>query len=679
MSSGTLWNVTFNGVTQSSTTTQINFIGYADGNYPYLINTPNGYTIGTASSGTITVSGANVNKSVTFASLLGTDWPEFHHDIANTGYSTTTGPLTNQTLWNYTTGNAVLSSPAVADGVVYVGSKDNKVYALNASSGVQIWNYITGDDVSYSSPAVVDGVVYVGSYDGKVYAFGGPSAPPEYTLTMNTVGQGSVSPGNQTYPEGAVANLTATSAAGWTFSGWSGDASGTANTTLTMDGNKTVVATFTQDIYTLTMYTVGDGQVSPGNSTSYHYGDTVDIKAMNAVGWTFAGWSGASTATTNTTLTMTGNLTVTATFSQNNYTLTMVTVGQGSVSPGNATYSAGAVANLTATPAAGWTFSGWSGEDLSGTADTTITMNSNMTVTATFTQDNYMLTVVTAGNGTVNYSNQTFLSGTNVTLIAAPEAGWSFGNWTGDVTGTDNPAYVVMDDNKTVTATFAQNTYYLTVIIIGGGVVSEGNQTYSCNETVQLRSKTSPGWSFAGWSGDASGTDTRIEFTMDSNKTVTATFTQNTYTLNVEYVGQGHVDLNVTGPYVYGQAVNLTAVADQGWSFADWSDELGTSNPLTLEITSNSTVTATFVKNTYIITINIDGHGAVNRNATETYEYSQGVNLTAVPQAGWSFSGWSSDASGTDNPITVVTTSNMTITATFTQDVYSLTVVTVGS
>jgi len=72
-------------------------------------------------------------------------------------------------MWNYTTGNSVYSSPAVANGVVYVGSYDNRTYALNASTGVQIWNYTTRNSVE-SSPAVANGVVYIGSYDGRVYA-----------------------------------------------------------------------------------------------------------------------------------------------------------------------------------------------------------------------------------------------------------------------------------------------------------------------------------------------------------------------------------------------------------------------------------------------------------------------------------------------------------------------------
>jgi hypothetical protein len=77
----------------------------------------------------------------------------------------------------------VVSSPAVVDGKVYVGSTDMKVYALNASSGALIWSYRTGSSVR-SSSAVAEGKLYVGSDDGSVYAFS--SLPtPTFTLTTN--------------------------------------------------------------------------------------------------------------------------------------------------------------------------------------------------------------------------------------------------------------------------------------------------------------------------------------------------------------------------------------------------------------------------------------------------------------------------------------------------------------
>jgi len=85
-------------------------------------------------------------------------------------------------LWNYTTGDVVISSPAVADGVVYIGSNDHNVYALDASTGTLLWNYTTGD-VVISSPAVADGVVYIGSYDRNVYALNASSGAVVWNYT----------------------------------------------------------------------------------------------------------------------------------------------------------------------------------------------------------------------------------------------------------------------------------------------------------------------------------------------------------------------------------------------------------------------------------------------------------------------------------------------------------------
>jgi serine/threonine-protein kinase len=71
--------------------------------------------------------------------------------------------------WRFPTRADVGSSPAVVNGVVYVGSGDKNVYALNARTGAKLWSYATGDGV-YTSPAVAKEVVYVGSLDQNVYA-----------------------------------------------------------------------------------------------------------------------------------------------------------------------------------------------------------------------------------------------------------------------------------------------------------------------------------------------------------------------------------------------------------------------------------------------------------------------------------------------------------------------------
>ena len=103
------------------------------------------------------------------ASATFSDWPMFRHDLAHTGYTPEVVNPPLELKWKYKAGDYVFSSPAVANGIVYVGSDDNYVYALDANSGSLKWKYQTGADVT-SSPAVANGIVYVGSCDYHVYA-----------------------------------------------------------------------------------------------------------------------------------------------------------------------------------------------------------------------------------------------------------------------------------------------------------------------------------------------------------------------------------------------------------------------------------------------------------------------------------------------------------------------------
>ena len=94
---------------------------------------------------------------------------------------------TGTKIWGYPIGGGQ-SSPAVSNGVIYVGSESDKVYAINATTGTKIWEYMTGSVVQ-SSPALSNGVVYVGCGDSKVYAIG--FTPPTITtITPDSSGVG---------------------------------------------------------------------------------------------------------------------------------------------------------------------------------------------------------------------------------------------------------------------------------------------------------------------------------------------------------------------------------------------------------------------------------------------------------------------------------------------------------
>jgi hypothetical protein len=213
-------------------------------------------------------------------------------------------------------------------------------------------------------------------------------------------------------------------------------------------------------------------------------------------------------------------------------------------------------------------------------------MNSDKTVTATFTQNVYTLTINKVGSGTVTADKSApYHYGDVVTLSATADLGWTFA-------GFDPGAVITMNSDKTVTATFTQNVYTLTINKVGSGTVTtDKSAPYHYGDVVTLGATADLGWTFAGFNPGA-------VVTMDDNKTVTATFTQNVYTLTINKVGSGTVTADKSAPYHYGDVVTLGATADLGWTFA------GFDPGAVITMNSDKTVTATFTINQ----MTISGH-----------------------------------------------------------------------
>ena len=208
----------------------------------------------------------------------------------------------------------------------------------------------------------------------------------------------------------------------------------------------------------------GNGSVTKDpDQPSYGYDDIVTLEAFPDPGWSFAGWSGDLESTENpetVTITEEDDVEVTATFTEDEYTLTVHTSGSGSVTrnPDQPTYRYGDEVQLTAVPAPGWYFTGWSGDLESTENPETITVIGDASVTAHFTPHEYTLTVHTSGNGSVtrNPDQPTYHYGDVVQLTAVPDLDWYFDYWSGALSGTANPEYVTITGDTSVTAHFTQ-------------------------------------------------------------------------------------------------------------------------------------------------------------------------------------------------------------------------------
>jgi len=299
--------------------------------------------------------------------------------------------------------------------------------------------------------------------------------------------------------------------------------------------------------------------------------------------------------------------------------------------------------------------------ELSGAAIVTITVT---------LEPVYTLRIATAGDGqgtvTPGVGNHSYVSGTTVLVTATVPPGSTFSGWSGASAGTVNPAVVLMDSDKVLTATFLviPPTYYtLTMGVVGSGVITPdvGTHSYLSGTLVTLGATPNPGSSFAGWSGDPGCAAGQV--TLDADKTCTATFDliPVTYTLAFFVVGQGAVALDPPGGvYEAGTPVTLTATPDEGWYFGGWSGDLNTASAVEhLTLDGNKAVTATFTQEppvTHTLTIAIAGDGSgVVTPTVGAHVYVSGtlVTLGATPNADSVFAGWSGDPGCASGQVTL--------------------------
>ncbi len=218
------------------------------------------------------------------------------------------------------------------------------------------------------------------------------------------------------------------------------------------------------------------------------------------------------------------------------------------------------------------------------------------------TGDQCVLTTNITGQGSISLSpvKETYLKGTKVLLTAAARPGWSFDRWSGDLESTANPVSVTMDSDKTVTATFIQDEYTLSLTVSPesyGSVTIEPQQTtYHYGDTVTLTASPEEGYLFYHWGGDLAGNDPSINISMIGNKAAKAFFAPEHCLLTINIVGKGSVTRSPEGDsYSPGQAVQLTAVPAKGYVFSSWEGvDTKSSKTAAVTMNDNRTVTAKF-------------------------------------------------------------------------------------
>src|SRR5690348_5755484 len=120
-------------------------------------------------------------------------WPQFRGSPALVGTTAAAVPDTLTLRWTYDAGDAIESSAAIADGVVYGGSQTGELHAVNRANGTPKWKYkASPDGIGESSPAISRGLVYIGDLSGTVHAV--DAATGRVAWTFKTDGEVKSSP-----------------------------------------------------------------------------------------------------------------------------------------------------------------------------------------------------------------------------------------------------------------------------------------------------------------------------------------------------------------------------------------------------------------------------------------------------------------------------------------------------
>lgn len=459
-------------------------------------------------------------------------------------------------------------------------------------------------------------------------------------------------------------------------------------------------------------------------------GSTASFHAAPLAGFRFTGWSGAALCTGTVNPLQISNVmsdiacvanyaarrTATGLVEGGGAAVTATSASATAVCTGNVcTLDAGTSATLVAPTIAGKRLTGWTGTgcstaNQSGNGIVVTPTTANVTCTATYATGVSVSGTVVGATGQVVAASTSpgaacttgacgIDAGGSVTLTAPNLApGYRFAGWTGDAGCTGNTLAITLGN---VTASKACNANYVqqfviagaagaggTVVASKGGAACAGNScTTDVNQAVTLTAtaNTAGGYHFTSWTGaGCSPAGTTPLVLSNVNATCTANFVLDTFTIAASAGTNGSVTATRadTGAQCagasctvsFGVNVSLAAAAAANYHFGAWSGAgcapTG-SNPLALK-NLNASCAASFAINTFSAavaavptaggTVGISCPG----NNCGAVPYNQLVNVTASPNVGWSFAGWSANCNGgTASPNAVTIKGNTSCTATF--------------
>ena len=592
--------------------------------------------------------------------------------------------------WKYLTGDRVDSSPVLGlNDEVFFAGRDGYLRSLptfsTTSENVANWEELVGD-VFYCSPVVDE--------SGRVYIIAYAGGGENHLFCMNADGTKHWDSSEAGFPfsiEGVVdSSLALTSDEKLYFGCYDSklycvnlDTGPAASDWPTFQHSPNRNGAWPSFTVTVTVSPTGSGQVT--GSGTFAHGSSVSLTAQPSIHHLFSRWLNGESSLSSAlsySIELNSNLHLTAEFIETfNLSLTAGQGGQVSPETGQR-YQNGSSVSIEATPDTGYSFGSWSGEGVLDSTDPTteVIMNDDREISATFNLNTYTLSISTTSGGSASGGN-TYEHGSNANIFATAEDGYAFSGWSGDgVLEPDQASTTVsMTEERNITANFQIQSYQLTVLAGEGGSVSAGG-SFEHGTSKVITATPNEGYSFSEWSGEgiSDSSDMNTTVLMTESRTVSAVFQRNSYNLQIVAGSGGSVEGN--GTYEHGTIATIAATPDTGFVFTGWTGATvnDPSEPSTsIEVTQNYNLTASFSPRTVdklLLIINSSPTVGGSTSGAGEYAPDSVVEISATPQTGYSFTGWSgtapNDVNGANTSITL--SSDLNLTANFAINSYDL-------
>jgi hypothetical protein len=415
---------------------------------------------------------------------------------------------------------------------------------------------------------------------------------------------------------------------------------------------------------------------------TYNHGAVANLTATANEGYTFSNWTrGADVVSNSQTYNpaVTADADYVANFEQviHEITVTVTPAGSGTVT-GAGSYVHGGECTLTATPATGYHFLYWERDNASMSDEQvySFTVTEDADYIAHFGLNSYEITATanpTAG-GTITGAG-TYTHGETCTLTATSATGYTFTNWTlGGEVVSNAPTYTFeVTAAGAYVANFELNTYEITATAnpTAGGTIT-GAGTYNHGASCTLTATPATGYTFVNWTEGGSQVSASAAYTFDVTepRTLVANFTASSYVISANAVPESGGTITGAGGYEYGQSCTLTATANTGYTFTNWTHggEVVSTNPThTFTVTENAAYTANFTLNSYTITATANPTAGGTITGAGTYTHGASCTLTATSATGYTFVNWTKGGSEVSTNVTYsfIVTENATYVANF--------------